>query len=81
MAKLVSIIFTLFAAVLFLAASTTTVAAEHPHLLERRQDFDTLVSELRSKGSRMRFGKRGYNAPQQETPFLYYFAMPEAGPN
>uniref|UniRef100_A0AC34QS68 Uncharacterized protein n=1 Tax=Panagrolaimus sp. JU765 TaxID=591449 RepID=A0AC34QS68_9BILA len=48
-----------------------------PHMLARRDDFDSLVSELRSKGSRMRFGKRSaMNFEQQPSKFIYYFAIP-----
>uniref|UniRef100_A0AC34GN48 Uncharacterized protein n=1 Tax=Panagrolaimus sp. ES5 TaxID=591445 RepID=A0AC34GN48_9BILA len=36
-------------------------AADMPmHLIARRDNFDEIVSELRSKGSRMRFGKRSF---------------------
>ncbi|KAE9549535.1 hypothetical protein FO519_007253 [Halicephalobus sp. NKZ332] len=52
------------------------LAEAQPHMLARRDDFDSLVSELRSKGSRMRFGKRsGIEVPQQPQ-FLYFYAVP-----
>ncbi|KAH7710837.1 hypothetical protein AAVH_21860 [Aphelenchoides avenae] len=73
-----------------LLAALMPAAEAYPRtiaLARRNDDFDSLLSELKSKGSRMRFGKRSDVAPasasssaeDSPTGNRYYRASPDAG--
>uniref|UniRef100_A0AC34GMB6 Uncharacterized protein n=1 Tax=Panagrolaimus sp. ES5 TaxID=591445 RepID=A0AC34GMB6_9BILA len=66
----------IFVAFLVLFICATASMASPPHILARRDDFNDLVSELRSKGSRMRFGKRSSASNFEPMPLTYFLAIP-----